>query len=94
LLRYRIGYRWYSIAAAFGKPQRIFAAATSGDVSLPEREWNHKGRQEQKQVKRASNEMRFGCRANVRFHLAYASVRKHFLVEARQRCRDFSSNKN
>ena len=74
---------------AVGSPQRVFAAATSGDVSLPERERNHKGRQEQKQVKRASNEMRFGCGANVRFHLAWASVRKHLLVEARQRCREF-----
>jgi len=77
---------------AVGSPQRVFAAATSGDVSLPERERNHKGRQEQKQVKRASNEMRFGCGANVRFHLAWASVRKHLLVEARQRCR-FSCEK-
>jgi hypothetical protein len=77
---------------AVGSQRRVFAAATSGDVSLPERERNHKDRQEQKQVKRASNEMRFGCGANVRFHLAYAPVRKQFLVEARQRCRDFSSN--
>jgi len=33
--------------------------------------------------------MRFGRGANVRFHLAYASVRKHLLLQARQRCRDF-----
>jgi hypothetical protein len=33
---------------------------------------------EQKQVKRAANKMRFGRGANVHFHLAYASVRKHF----------------
>ena len=46
---------------AVGSPQRVFVAATSGDVSLPERERNHKGRQEQKQVKRASNKMRFNA---------------------------------
>ncbi len=55
---------------AVGSPQRVFVAATSGDVSLPERERNHKGRQEQKQVKRASNKMRFNRGANVRFHPA------------------------
>jgi hypothetical protein len=60
--------------AAFGKPQRIFAAATSGDVSLPEREWNHKGRQEQKQVKRASNKMRFNGGVDALFHFARAMV--------------------
>ena len=78
---------------AVGSLQRVFAAATSGDVSLPERERNHKARQEQKQVKRASNEMRFGCGANVRFHLAYASMRKHLLLQACQSRRD-SSCKN
>jgi hypothetical protein len=55
---------------AVGSPQRVFVAATSGDVSLPERERNHKGRQEQKQVKRASNKMRFDRGADVRVHLA------------------------
>jgi hypothetical protein len=73
---------------AVGSPQRVFAAATSGDVSLPERERNHKGRQEQKQVKRASNGMRFGCGANVRFHFACPPVTDHLLPEARQSCRD------
>ena len=33
--------------------------------------------------------MRFGRGANVHFHLACASVRKHLLLEARQRCREF-----
>jgi hypothetical protein len=32
--------------------------------------------------------MRFNRGANVRFHPAYASVRKHLLLEARQGCRD------
>ena len=32
--------------------------------------------------------MRFNRGANVRFHLACASVRKHLLLEAPQRCRD------
>ena len=54
---------------AVGSPQRVFVAATSGDVSLPERERNHKGRQEQKHVKRPSNKMRFRCGADVRVHL-------------------------
>jgi len=75
---------------AEGSQRRVFATTTSGDVSLPERERNHKGRQEQKQVKRASNEMRFRCGADVRVHLACASVRKHLLAKARQRCRDKS----
>src|SRR5262245_59866512 len=66
-----------TIGRAVGSARRVFAATTSGDVSLPERERNHKGRQKQKQVKRASKEMRFVRGANVRFHLAYASVRKH-----------------
>ena len=35
--------------------------------------------------------MRLNCGANVRFHLACASVCKHLLLEARQRCRDFSA---
>jgi hypothetical protein len=54
---------------AVGSPQRVFAATTSGDVSLPERERNHKGRQEQKHVKRPSNKMCFRCGADVRVHL-------------------------
>lgn len=54
---------------AVRSPQRVFAATTSGDVSLPERERNHKGRQEQKHVKRPSNKMRFRCGADVRVHL-------------------------
>jgi hypothetical protein len=37
--------------------------------------------------------MRLGCGADVRVHLACASVRKHFLREARQGCRDFSCKK-
>ena len=32
--------------------------------------------------------MRFNRGANVRFHLACASVRKRLLLKARQRCRD------
>ena len=32
--------------------------------------------------------MRLNRGANVRFHLACASVRKHLLLEARQSCRD------
>jgi hypothetical protein len=32
--------------------------------------------------------MRFNCGANVRFHLACASVRKNLLLEAHQSCRD------
>lgn len=72
------------------RQQPAFAAPTSGDVSLAERERNHKGRQEDKQVKRASNEMRFRCGADVGVHLACAAVRKHLLVEARQRSRDKS----
>jgi len=47
---------------------------------LSEREMERADDQKQKQVKRASKEMRFGRGANVRFHLAYASVRKHLLV--------------
>jgi hypothetical protein len=85
-----------AIAGGRGKPRRafgartVFAAATSGDVPLPEREWDHADCQQQKQVKRASNEMRFNGGANVRFHFACAAVRKHLLLDARQRCRDFS----
>jgi hypothetical protein len=37
--------------------------------------------------------VRFGRGANVHFHLACASVRKHLLLQARQRCRDFSRKK-
>jgi hypothetical protein len=43
---------------------------------------------QQKQVKRASNKLRFDRGANVRVHLACASVRKLLLLEARQSCRD------
>jgi hypothetical protein len=75
---------------AVGSQQRVFAAATSGDVSLPERERNHKGRQQQKQVKRASNKMRFDRGADVHVHLDSAPIGKHLLLEARQGCRDFS----
>ena len=46
--------------------------------------------QEQKQIKRASNKMRFDRGADVRVHVVSASVRKHLLLEARQGCRDFS----
>jgi hypothetical protein len=35
--------------------------------------------------------MRFRCGADVRVHLACAAVRKHLLVEARQRSRDKST---
>jgi hypothetical protein len=35
--------------------------------------------------------MRFGRGANVHFHLACASVRKHLLLEPRQSCRDNST---
>jgi len=38
--------------------------------------------------------MRFGRGANVHFHLACASVRKHLLLEARQSCRDNSTRLN
>ena len=43
---------------------------------------------QQKQVKRASNKLRFGRGAKVHFHLACAAVRKLLLLEARQSCRD------
>jgi hypothetical protein len=43
---------------------------------------------EQKQVKRASKKMRCTCGANVCFHLACASVRKHLLLDVLQSCRD------
>jgi hypothetical protein len=69
---------------------RGFGTATSADVSLPEREWNCADGQEQKQIKRASNKMRFDRGADVRVHLDSASVRKHLLLEARQGSRDFS----
>ena len=78
---------------AVGSPQRVFAAATSGDVSLPERERNHKGRQEQKQVKRTTQKMHLNGRASVRFHFSCVPVNKPVLLEARQRCREFSCEK-
>src|SRR5438874_1216045 len=56
-------------------------------VLLPKREREHASRQ-QKQVKRASDKVRFHRGANVRFHLACASVRKHLLLEMRPACRD------
>ena len=59
---------------AVGSPQRVFAAATSRDVSLPERERNHKGRQDQKQVKRATQKVHFNGRASVRFHFSRVPV--------------------
>ena len=43
---------------------------------------------QQKQVKGASDKMRFNRGANVRFHLACASARKHLLLAARLSCRD------
>src|SRR5256714_15223959 len=78
---------------AVGSPQRVFAAATSGDVSLPERERNHKGRQEQKHVKRASKEMRFSHTVDALFHCPCVPGEQPVLLEARQRCRGFSCKK-
>ena len=78
---------------AVGSPQRVFAAATSGDVSLPERERNHKGRQEQKHVKRASKEMRFSRTVDALFHCHCVPGEQPVLLEARQRCRDSSCKK-
>ena len=54
---------------AVGSEQRVFAATTSDDVSLPERERNPKGSQKQEHVKRRSNKMRFRCGADFRVHL-------------------------
>src|SRR5205814_3426282 len=78
---------------AVGSPQRVFAAATSGDVSLPERERNHKGRQEQKHVKRASKQMRLSQTVEALFHCHCVPGEQPVLLEARQRCRDSSCKK-
>jgi len=57
-------------------------------ASRSECEWDHKCSGQQKEVKRASDKMRFHRGANVRFHLACASVRKRLLLRVPQRCRD------
>ena len=77
----RRGRRWTALVAV-RKNRESF--------SLSKCERHHAHAYKQKQVKRASNKRRFGRGANVRVHLACASVCKHLLLEARQSCRDNS----
>jgi hypothetical protein len=79
---------------AVGSRRRVFVAATSRDVSLSERERNHTGRQEQKQVKRAPNKACFSRGVNALLHFVCVPVSKPLLPKARQRCRDFWCEKN
>jgi hypothetical protein len=67
----------------------IVPKGTTSSSWLRQREWGRAGGHKHNQVKRASNKIRFGRGANVRFHLACASVLKHLLLEARQRWQDF-----
>src|SRR4029077_2370097 len=53
---------------AVGIPGRVFAATTSGDESLPEREMDRADGQKQKHVKRASNKMPFNGEVDALFH--------------------------
>ena len=59
---------------AVGIPGRVFAATTSGDESLPEREMDRADGQKQKHVKRASNKMPFNGEVDALFHFACAMV--------------------
>jgi hypothetical protein len=82
----RVGDAGWSprVVSAWGSAFRNIARTLGAEKGR-----GYPGRQ-QKQIKRAANKMRFGRGAN--FHLACASVRK-LLLEARQRCRDFSCKK-
>ena len=77
-----------AVARSGRKLRNVRRGASLASGSLWERERDHAHGQEQKQIKRASNKMRFNRGANVRFHLACASVCKRLLLEARQSCRD------
>ena len=57
---------------------RICGRDSVSSASLSERKRDQRNGQEEKQVKRAADKVRFGRGANVRVHLACASVRKHF----------------
>jgi hypothetical protein len=51
----------------------VSAGYTSLDVALRQREWNGAHGQEQKQIQRGSNKMRFDSGINLLFHLVLSS---------------------
>ena len=71
------------------RPKRWFPRL--GRVPFRQCERNRAHSDQQKQVKQASNKMRFDREADVRVHLACAPVRKHLLLQAPQSGQDFSA---